>query len=218
MTDNHTSLDDMLNEAGGNAEVDPATSGWEQEATTPPEPVYEEPAVEEEPAAPLEESEVFTPPKPVRNPANTNVETETASTIIRVLDALRSLETVQREVATQLIAQGQDLNSEADTVLAVMNAPKMLVTTIRSLLEARSNEPVERAFYIMKLDRSVARNMAILVSSFLESDRSSTTQHDHIELARALVSEVEDLSSDNIDHIEATESLFRAFEGSTENE
>mgnify|MGYP000968440836 CR=1 FL=1 len=215
MTDNHTSLDAMLNEAGGNAEVDPAASGWEQEA--PPEPVYDEPAVEET-AVPMEESEVFTPPRPVTSPVNTNVETETASTIIRVLDALRNLETVQREVATQLIAQGRDLNNEADTVLAVMNAPKMLVTTIRSLLEARANEPVERAFYIMKLERSVARNMAILVSSFLESDRSSTTQHDHIELARALVSEVEDLSSDNIDHIEATESLFRAFEGSTENE
>lgn len=216
MTDNHTSLDDMLNEAGGNAEVDPTANGWEQEAPTPPEPVYDEPAVEE-PVAQPEAEEVFTPPRPVSSPVNTNVETETALTIIRVLDALRSLETVQREVATQLIAQGNELNNEADTVLAVMNAPKMLVTTIRSLLEARANEPVERAFYIMKLDRSVARNMAILVSSFLESDRSSTTQHDHIELARALVSEVEDLSSDNIDHIEATESLFRAFEGSNES-
>lgn len=219
MTTNSDALNDLLNEAGQNAE-EPDSADWTQASEptpTPPETPTEAPTVHGQ-AAIDEAREELTPvpARPSTSPVSKSESTDvdTASAIIRILDALRSLETVERDVATHLVAQGSSLDSEAETVLAVMAAPATLVRTIRALLEARDLEPVERAFFLMKLERSAARNMATLVSAF----RNEVEQpSDHIELARVLVSEIGELASEDVSHVEATESLFRAFEGSADS-
>lgn len=213
MTTDSNGLEAMLQEAGSNSEND-----WEQN-----DPTTEEQAqVPEEPTAPPtvqgqvavdEAREEFSAPRVRPNGASSSqpvaTDVETASSIIRVLDALRSLDSVKRDVATHLVAQGKEITTEADTVLAVMSAPSNLVRTVRALLEARSLDPVDRAFFLVKLERPAARNMATLVSAFRNDVELPS---DHIELARVLVVEIGELTEDDIDNVEATESLFAAYE------
>ena len=218
MTTNSGALEDLLNEAGQNVE-EPDGADWTQGPSSPatPQTPAEAPTVHGQAA--IDEAREELSPVPTRPSASPAVKPETtdvdtASAIIRILDALRSLESVERDVATHLVAQGKSLDSEAEVVLGVMAAPVTLVRTIRALLEARDLEPVERAFFLMKLERSAARNMATLVSAF----RNDVQQPgDHIELARVLVTEIGELASEDVSHVEATESLFRAFEGSADS-
>lgn len=219
MTTNQSPLDDLLNEAGANAEESDA--GWTTPSSsgpTPPEPETPQNDAQNGQVAVDEAREELNhvPARPSAAPAQGTERTDvdTASAIIRILDALRDLESVERDVATHLVAQGKELANEAETVLAVMAAPYSLVKTIRALLEARDLEPVERAFFLMKLDRSAARNMATLVSAF----RNDVEQpSDHIELARVLVFEIGELESDDVSHVNATEGLFSAYEGGADS-
>lgn len=218
MTTNSSSLDDLLNEAGSNAEA--SDTGWTEPAPSPSPAEVEAPqpdasngqAAVDEARGELNRVPARPASAPTQGADRTDV--DTASAIIRILDALRALESVERDVAVHLVAQGKDLGDEAQTVLAVMAAPLSLVKTIRALLEARDLEPVERAFFLMKLDRSAARNMATLVSAF----RNDVEQPaDHIELARVLVFEIGELANDDISHVNATESLFAAYEGGADS-
>lgn len=221
MTTNESSLESLLNEAGGQAED--ADDNWTQPAPEVEEPTTVE-TVENGQAAIDEarneetrrEEEASVPVRPRSAPtAKADLtDVDTASAIIRILDALRALDTTERKIATELVSQGRELTTEADTVLSVMSAPGSLIKTIRSLLEARDLEPVERAFYLMKLERASARNMATLVSAFRND---LTANNDHIELARTLVSEIDELEEDDINNVRATESLFSAYEGSADS-
>jgi hypothetical protein len=134
-----------------------------------------------------------------------------AGKIIRIIDAYRKLSQDVRSVATQFLTPDNEvLEDEAKIVVAVLNVDPMLTLTMRSLCEAKAQDPVERVFYIMGLDDHILHRLGNLVSVF-----SGTTLNESdtkLNYARLLVRDVEQLESAAINYVESTESILAAAE------
>lgn len=179
--------------------VSESTNSWQSDAIAPP-------------AAASSEKQ----PDNTANRAPSNLsedEVRQTQTIVRVLDEYRSLGDREKQVSLQFIAEGRDVPNEESAIVAVLHAGEMLKKTIRSLLEARDKDSVERSFYLMREDKHVVRNMFSLVQVFVTAENSQDTRNmDNIELTRSLVYYTDDLGADDMNYIEATNRLLLASE------
>lgn len=161
-------------------------------------------------------------PEPVQVPSRDKVmpqeQDEIAHTarVIRVLDSWRDLSEDEQDVAINLISN-TGVENENEAVVSILHVKPMLGRSIKALTEAKDLDAVERAFYIMRLDRSLAKNLAALVMVFDNEGSESVSSLDSIDLARVLVDKIETLSSHNMNYINATQSLINASEGVQED-
>lgn len=143
------------------------------------------------------------------NYADSNISLDETSKIIAILDTYRSLTTEEKLVSAQLITNSdvdlQDKQIEAKLIIATLGLKNILEKTIKTLLEAKKLDPVERAFYVIDLDDEVLYPLGSLVSAFF--DKEIEPAKTRINYSRELVSLIEELTNETIDFIKATEKI-----------
>lgn len=162
-------------------------------------PVDEEPVVEQNP--------VTEPTSGIRIPKRSDRIAE-VQRIIAITDVYRELPNHNRLVVDQFLTRGKKVESEAEAVVCVLNADKLLVDSIHALHEAKKLDSVARAFFLLKLPNNVFVSLKQLLEIF--SAEVKTSPNNKLEYAEELVSAIEGLEDDVIGHINATESVLVA--------
>lgn len=192
----------------------------------PVEDVVEEPVLEPEPVVPEPEPYV---PEPVYTPAPEPVEFHEPvqeyrnddvpavpvndsighiASIIRVVDAYRSLPADKKEVASKFILGNRIAQDEAEFVSAVLGVDPMLSLTMSTLTEASGMEPVERAFFVIDLDEALMYSVGDLMPAF---GKDSIEQNQpKSQYARKLVRIIESLDPAAMEHVAATAKVLKA--------
>lgn len=213
--DDDDDLDSLLAAAGADEAPEEDDGSGASVVFQEPEaeqPVKEEVVVREEPTPAVQEP-IAPAPTPVSQKPALHIptmedDTEHVERIIRVLDATRKLNREERSVASQFITGGEESPTEAALVINAINVDPMLKATMESLREAKEQEAVDRAFYIMDLSDSLLYSLGSLVSVFTnsEADRHGSRS----DYARALVRSIEVLDPKAMGFVTATEGILRA--------
>lgn len=189
----------------------------EEDEGFPPAPAAEPAAPEPTPAEASEsiDPEVVAPvkaaPQASRALGDSSLNPNLANKIILTLDVLRSLDPREREVAQQIIKSGKEQpENESEAVVQALQAPSLLREVIKALLESKDIEPVDRAFYILRLDQPVTKNLNGLVASLHNTENAKSVQNDRLELARHLVGTIEDLSEEHMGYVRAASAVLNA--------
>lgn len=128
--------------------------------------------------------------------------------VIRILDSYRKLNREEREVAAQFINSGDPVPNEASFVIAALSVDPMLRETMEALREAKGQEPVDRAFFVMDLSDNLLYHLGSLVAVFTddEGDRHGSRSA----YARNLVRGIEGLDGKAMGFVNATENVLHA--------
>lgn len=178
-----------------------------------PEPVHNEPrehswADSVDPVPTPQVNETYETPR-VSVPKNASV--EQVAQIIRILDAYRQLNSEEKTVASQFITVGETLDNEEEFVVSVLNVDPMLTKTMKALKEAKDRDPVDRAFFVVDLERNLLKNLGNLVSVFTGDEISNDQSHN--QYSRQVVKNIEQLDNKDMSFVSATETVLTAAEG-----
>lgn len=138
-------------------------------------------------------------------------ETSYAMKVIQALDTMRAIDTQQRNMALQIL--GADLKkdtTDAALVVKIINVNPRLADVIDNLQKVYNKEPVEQAFFLMRLDKEVTINIDRLVSSLLKKESSTKKVTHSIDLSEKLVSLLSELDYQHMEYIEAASRLINA--------
>lgn len=186
----------------------PKTQEVPEPAVTPntePEPARE-PEKKPEPAP--KASPEPKPSAPRISIPSTADEIENVTVIITVLDAYRKLSREEKKVVSQFINNGDEITKEAEFVITAMSVDPMVSRTMEALKEAKNQEAVDRAFYVMDLDDNLLYSLGSFVAVFTneEGDRHGSRSV----YARELVRGIEKLDPKAMQYVNATEGVLRA--------
>lgn len=170
-----------------------------------PEPVVEEAPVPSPPSAPPQSTSSFAGGMKIPRAGDQIPEVQR---IIAILDVYRGLPSMNRNVVNMFLTRGKDVSSEAEAVVHVLNADKLLIDSIKALHDAKKIEPVKRVFFLLKLPENVFASMKTLLSIF--SAEVKTSPSNRLDYAEELVFAIDKLEDDIIKHIDATESVLTA--------
>lgn len=170
-----------------------------------PEPVVEEAPVLSPPSAPPQSTSSFASGMKIPRAGDQIPEVQR---IIAILDVYRGLPSMNRNVVNMFLTRGKDVSSEAEAVVHVLNADKLLIDSIKALHDAKKIEPVKRVFFLLKLPENVFASMKTLLSIF--SAEVKTSPSNRLDYAEELVFAIDKLEDDIIKHIDATESVLTA--------
>lgn len=186
------------------------TRSWESVPT--PTPSYPTPASIYSTPAPAVPAPVAAPTTRASNRIHLPSESDQialANKTIRIADAYRALTNEVRTVASQFITSSDEvITDEATLVVKVLNADPMLGTVMKALREAKGLDPVERVFFVIDLRDDVLHSLGGLVSAF--TDATFDVNDSKINYARNLVREIDQLESQAVNYVEATESILAA--------
>lgn len=143
-------------------------------------PATEEPAVDEaeaeraEPVAAdshetqeqLSSTEASAPAK--RRFPSINDNKDYIARVVKVLDTYRALNDDSKEITSVLLSA----ESEHELIYAALNADDLLLETLTALSESKTLEPVERAFYLLSLEKKVLTSVGELTMGFVDDDNS----------------------------------------------
>lgn len=148
-------------------------------------------------------------PRPARIQMRSEAdELSIVSKAIRILEVYRPLTDEVKAVASQLITNGEELLNEAQFVVKVLNVDPDLNNTMRAFVEAKSLDPVERAFYVIGLDQHSMHNLGALIDAF--SGNTTDKSLSNIFYAKSIVHEIDKLDSRAVSFVEATEAILSA--------
>lgn len=134
-----------------------------------------------------------------------------ARAILGAADEYRAMNSQTRDVVAQLISQGAEYSDDPATIaIRAINADELTFKTMEALKEAKSLNPVDRAFYILELDDSVRKSLGQLCVAFSDVEISAKEMFG---FSKALVGIIEDLDNDVIGFVSATESVLRVAKG-----
>lgn len=88
--------------------------------------------------------------------------------VVKVLDTYRALNDDSKEITSVLLSA----ESEHELVYAALNADDLLLETLTALSESKTQEPVERAFYLLSLEKKVLTSVGELTMGFVDDDNS----------------------------------------------
>lgn len=131
-----------------------------------------------------------------------------AAAILAAADEYRKLNSQERAVVAQLITQDADFSDDAASIaIRAINAEELTFATMEALKKAKSEEPVDRAFYILGLNDDVRLSLGQLVTAFSGAELQGGST---LEFSRELVREIEKLDAEAIHFVSSTEAVLRA--------
>lgn len=127
--------------------------------------------------------------------------------VIRIVDAYRELTAEEKSVSSQFITGGEEVTDESTYVVKVLNVDPMLSLTMETLISAKNQDPVERAFFVIDLSDKLFYSLGQLVSVF--SDEDFSKREARSQYARRLVKCIEALDAKSMGFVEATQSVLK---------
>lgn len=193
-------------------EMDEPTQPTASPNTPVPPPVPVTPVVTPEPTpTPVAQTPSTPQSTPLVTLTNTPVKTsdkDDIATIIRVVDAFRTLSITEQKQTAAFLSNSSRECSDAEVVQHVFNVDPMINDVMKHLTEAKKLEPVDRAFYIMDMNDQFMRTMGRLVETFY--DNSLEWPENRTQYARILVQYIEDINNDSMRLISQIEKVLAA--------
>lgn len=166
------------------------------------EPISETPETKQEPVEPSHHSA----PRIVRQTEQEKI--AHARAILEAADEYRKLSVNARNVVGQLISQEAEF-SDDPAVIAVraIDADELTFKTFEAFKNAKGEEPVDRAFYILGLPFEVRVSLGQLCTAFTGDEMKPS---ESLSYSRELVKAIDKLDNDAVSFVVAAEAVLRA--------
>ena len=157
-----------------------------------------------DPAPEAAKTPVSAPVVPVLS--KVSLDQQEVARVISVLDTYRELGTEEQAVSIQLITSGAVQSApEDEIVVRVLNADPFILKTMKSLVDAYEESPVDRAFFVMGLDSKTLHSLGDLVAVF--TSEAIAPNIPNLSYSKLVVSGIEAIGEREVSYVRATEQL-----------